>query len=62
MLPENHTEITFDLTTNLDNYKEKVVMLKEGVGNKIKLEFTIIQSKLKHFFHAQKLASKSVYE
>jgi Rho GDP-dissociation inhibitor len=41
MIPDDHAEITFDLTTNLDNYKEKVVTLKEGSSYKIKLEFYV---------------------
>ena len=41
MLPDDHSEITFDLTSNLDNYKDKVITLKEGVAYKIKLEFYV---------------------
>jgi Rho GDP-dissociation inhibitor len=41
MIPDDHAEITFDLTTNLESYKDKVVTLKEGVSYRIKLEFYV---------------------
>lgn len=42
LLPDDHKELSFDLSTgNLDKLKETVVTLKEGSSYRIKLEFYV---------------------
>lgn len=42
LLPEDHAEISFDLSAkSLDKYKDTVVSLKEGSSYRIKLEFYV---------------------
>ena len=41
LVPDDHAEITFDLTGNMDKYKDAVITLKEGASYRIKLEFYV---------------------
>lgn len=41
LLPDNHPEISFDLTQRLDKFKDHVITLKEGSSYRIKLEFYV---------------------
>ena len=41
LVPDDHAEITFDLTGPLDKFKENVIVLKEGASYRIKLEFYV---------------------
>ncbi len=41
LLPEDHEEISFDLSDNLEKLKDRVVTLKEGSTYRIKLEFYV---------------------
>lgn len=67
MIPDDHSEITFDLTKNLDTYKDRIVTLKEGSAYRIKLEFHVqrdIVSGLRLVQHTYKgpiRTDKSVY-
>lgn len=42
LIPDEHSEIVFDLTVpSLDKYKDHVVRLKENASYRIKLEFYV---------------------
>lgn len=41
LVPDDHAEISFDLSTQLDRYKESIVYLKEGSTYRIKLDFYV---------------------
>lgn len=41
LIPDDHSEIAFDLSGNLEKFKDQTITLKEGSSYKIKLEFYV---------------------